>query len=231
MLAQTELAKASQKWPFDIHDVMKRIEAAVEAYPKAMLFDLYDQGYRTPFQILIACMISIRTLDEVSLRVALDLFKVADAPGTMAALSRTRLTKLLKPCTYSAQKAERIYRIAQFIHRSYEGNLPCDERFLLALPGVGPKTANLVLGIACGQPHIGVDIHVQRVTNRWGYVEAHSANATEFQLQRTLPKKYWVKINELLVPFGKHVCTGKRPRCSTCPVLQYCRQVGVVNPR
>jgi len=96
---------------------------------------------------------------------------------------------------------------------------------------VGPKCANLVLGIACGAPRIGVDVHVHRVTNRWGYVAAPSPEATMRALEAVLPRKYHVEINELLVPFGKHVCTGRLPRCSTCPVLDYCRQVGVTEHR
>lgn len=231
MLQQNDLSGTSQKWPFDIHQVCTRIEKAIAPFPKAMLFELYDRGHKTPFRQLVACLISIRTRDEVSQEVALRLFEVADSPAAIAALPRARLAKLLKPSTYYEQKAERILRIAAFVHHSYNGQLPCDERVLLALPGVGPKTANLVLGIACGEPRIGVDIHVHRVTNRWGYVAAASAGATEAQLEKKLPKKYWVKINALLVPFGKNICTGKRPHCSTCPVLRYCRQVGVANPR
>jgi endonuclease III len=84
-----------------------------------------------------------------------------------------------------------------------------------------------VLGIACGQARIGVDIHVHRVTNRWGYVHASTPEATMVELESKLPREYWVEINRLLVPFGKHVCTGALPRCSTCPVLDMCRQVGV----
>jgi endonuclease III len=231
METQAELTRTSQKRPFDIPDMLARIEQAIKPFPKAMLFELYDRGYKTPFEILVACMISIRTRDETSLEVSLRLFEKARLPYEVAAIPRGELAKLLKPATYPDQKAERILRVAQFADRSYHGNLPCDENVLTALPGVGPKTANLVLGIACGKAAIGVDIHVQRVTNRWGYVEGGSPNATEYQLQRKLPKEYWVKINALLVPFGKHICVGRRPYCSRCPVLNYCRQVGVINPR
>jgi endonuclease-3 len=98
--------------------------------------------------------------------------------------------------------------------------------------GVGPKCANLVLGIACHQPHgIGVDVQVHRVTNRWGYVSATTPEKTMAQLESRLPKRYWVEINKLLVPFGKCVCTGTMPKCSTCPLLSYCRQVGVTKHR
>jgi endonuclease III len=109
--------------------------------------------------------------------------------------------------------------------------LPCDREVMLALPGVGPKCANLVLGIACGEARIGVDIHVHRVTNRWGYVQAPTPEKTMEQLEAKLPRRYWVEINRLLVPFGKHVCTGRLPKCSTCPVLDMCRQVGVTEHR
>jgi endonuclease-3 len=97
----------------------------------------------------------------------------------------------------------------------------------MSFAGVGPKCANLVLGIACDQPFISVDIHVHRVTNRWGYVKANTPEKTMVALADKLPKKHWVDINRLLVPFGKHICTGNLPKCSTCPVLEMCQQVGV----
>jgi len=108
--------------------------------------------------------------------------------------------------------------------------LPCAFDSLTALSGVGPKCANLVLGIACNKPAgIPVDVHVHRITNRWGYVRGSTPEKTMAALERVLPRRYWLEINKLLVPFGKHVCTGKLPKCSTCPVLQYCRQVGVTS--
>jgi endonuclease-3 len=102
---------------------------------------------------------------------------------------------------------------------------------LLGLKGVGPKCANLTLGIACEQPFIGVDIHVHRVTNRWGYVRTASPEKTMAALEAALPRRYWIETNALLVPFGKHVCTGVAPNCSTCPLLEICRQVAVTSHR
>jgi endonuclease-3 len=96
---------------------------------------------------------------------------------------------------------------------------------------VGPKCAHLAVGIACGEALVGVDVHVHRVTNRWGYVQTRTPEKTMVALQQKLPRPYWVEINALLVPFGKHVCTGVRPKCSTCPLLDMCEQVGVRNPR
>ena len=107
----------------------------------------------------------------------------------------------------------------------------CDKQVLLSFPGIGPKCAHLVLGIACGMPLIGVDVHVHRVTNRWGIVAARTPEKTMDALTQVLPERYAVEINRLLVPFGKHLCTGVRPRCSTCVVLEMCDRVGVTSSR
>ena len=138
---------------------------------------------------------------------------------------------LIGACTFHETKARHIHAIARRCVDEHGGALPCDEAVLLSFAGVGPKCANLVMGIACGEPRIGVDVHVHRVANRWGYVSAATPEKTMAALIQTLPKKHWVPINELLVPFGKHVCTGRLPKCSTCPVLGPCRQAGVVDHR
>lgn len=141
------------------------------------------------------------------------------------------LQELIHTSTFHANKAAQLQAIVNSLLRSHDGELPCDFDLLTSFKGVGPKCANLVLGIACGQPRISVDIHVHRVTNRWGYVAAGSPTQTMAQLEAKLPLPYWVTINRLLAPFGKHICTGSRPRCSTCPLLNMCQQVGVEKPR
>ncbi len=113
----------------------------------------------------------------------------------------------------------------------FGGELPCDEQVLLSFSGVGIKCAHLALGVACGQSYISVDIHVHRVTNRWGYVSAATPEKTTAALEAVLPEQYWIVINRLLVPFGKYICTGNLPKCSTCAVLEMCRQVGVTAHR
>jgi endonuclease III len=183
----------SAKRPFQIHAVIRRIRREVKQFADAAMFDLAAQGFTSPFHQLVACIISVRTLDEVSLPAALRLFKLAS--------------------------------------EEFGGELPCDFEVLTSFRGVGPKCANLTLGIACGATEISVDVHVHRVTNRWGLVRASTPEATRLVLEERLPKKYWVEINRLLVPFGKHICTGRLPKCSVCPVLQYCRQVGVAEHR
>jgi endonuclease-3 len=217
--------------PFDIDEVFARIRQAVKPFPRAALFELRDDGFASPFEQLIACLISIRTYDETTIVAARRLFEVARTPAKVLALSPAKIDALIVPSTFHEHKAHQIHDIARKVVEEFKGELPCDYETLTALRGVGPKCANLVLGIACGQPKIGVDIHVHRVTNRWGYISAKTPEASTQELEARLPRKYWIEINELLVPFGKHICTGKLPKCSICPVLEMCAQVGVTKHR
>lgn len=208
-----------------------RLREAVHSFPKAAMFELAEDGYTSAFEQLIACIISIRTYDEVSLPVARRLFAQARTPAEISQLSPDEIDALIQDCTYHEQKARQIHAIAQRVLTEYDGILPCDGKILQSFAGVGPKCANLTLGIACNQPQISVDVHVHRVTNRWGYVCTRTPEKTLLALTEKLPQAYWVEINQRLVPFGKHICTGTRPRCSTCPLLEMCEQVGVSNPR
>ena len=219
------------KRPFDIDTALQRIAKAVAPFPKAALFELAEDGFTSPFEQLVACIISIRTYDEVTLPTARRLFERVRTPEQMRRLSPQEIDAIIRPATFHEQKAETIHAIAERVVNDYGGQLPCESEVLLSFKGVGPKCANLVLGIACGQPYIGVDVHVHRVTNRWGYVAAKTPEKTMAALMERLPRRYWVEINRLLVPFGKHICTLQRPHCSTCPVLEMCKQVGVTNPR
>jgi len=195
------------------------------------MFELADRGHRSLFAQLVACVISIRTLDEVSLPTSLALLDAAPTPEAIARLTVPPIDKLIHASSFHRAKAETIRAIAKRAVAEFGGALPCDAGVLMSFKGVGPKCANLALGIACGQSKISVDIHVHRVTNRWGAVRTSTPEQTMLALEKRLPKRYWVEINRLLVPFGKHVCTGQRPKCSTCPVLEYCRQVGVTTHR
>jgi endonuclease-3 len=211
--------------------MLRRIRETVRDYADAAMFELADAGHRSVFEQLVACIISIRTRDEVMLPTAKALFAAAPTPAALAALPEAEIDALIRASTFHEGKARQIREIARRTVEEFGGELPCDFDVLTSFKGVGPKCANLALGIACGQSRIGVDIHVHRVTNRWGYVQAPTPERTMVQLEEKLPKRYWVEINRLLVPFGKHVCTGVRPKCSTCPVLEYCRQVGVTESR
>jgi endonuclease III len=219
------------KQPFDIDEVLRRVAEAVKPFAKAAMFELADEGFTSPFEQLIACMISIRTLDEVTLPTARRLFAAARTPAEVSRLTVKEIDRLIGTCTFHEAKAAQIHEIAKRVVASHGGELPCDLDVLLSFRGVGPKCAHLALGIACGQPRISVDVHVHRVTNRWGYVAAPTPEKTTAALEAVLPRRWWVEINKLLVPFGKHICTGRLPKCSTCPVLAMCRQVGVTQHR
>lgn len=226
------------KRPFDFDVGLRRIRDTLQALgvADAAMFDLAERGHTSVFEQLVACVISIRTRDEVMLPTALALFAAAPTPAAMARLSEARIDALIRASTFHEGKARTIREIARRTVSEFGGTLPCDFDVLTSFKGVGPKCANLALGIACrdaapGAVGIGVDVHVHRVTNRWGVIAAPTPERTMAALQEVLPKRYWIEINRLLVPFGKHVCTARLPKCSTCPVLEMCRQVGVTGWR
>ena len=221
---------------FDIDDALTRVSTAVAAYAPAAMFALRDgddahPGYGTLFQQLVACILSIRTYDEVSLPVARRLFARAATPAAVVALGEDALAAMIAESSFAPAKARQIVAIARRTVEDHAGALPADDAVLQSFNGVGPKCAHLALGVTTGAGYISVDVHVHRVTNRWGYVSAGTPEKTLAALERVLPARWWVEINRLLVPFGKHVCTGVRPHCSTCPVLDMCPRLGVTSHR
>jgi endonuclease III len=220
------------KRAFDVETALERVREAVRPFPPAMLFQLYTEGHTSAFEILVACLISVRTRDETSLTMAHQLFSHARTPVDMAGLDINAIDALINKCAFHLVKSEQIHTMAELIIEEHAGELPCSFDVMTSYPGIGPKCANLALAIACNQPSIGVDIHVHRITHRWGYVEnARTPEATRAILEQTLPRQNWVDINALLVPFGKHICTPIGPRCSICPLLDMCEQRDVERPR
>jgi len=212
---------------FDIDAAFARLPEAIEAYPKAAMFQLAEEGYGSAFEQLISCIISIRTYDEVSLPVSRQLFAKANTAEAMCALSVAEIGALIARSTYAERKAGQILAIAQEIVQTYKGELPCDEAVMLSFKGVGPKCAHLALGIACEQPYISVDVHVHRVMNRWGYVETKTPEKTTKALEEKLPKRYWIDTNRLLMPFGKNICKGQYPKCDKCVLADMCPKLGL----
>ena len=227
------LAEASPppgKDPFDIDEVFRLLRQATASLPKAAMFELRDRGYGSPFEQLVSALVSARTRDETTIPVCLRLFAAARTPEAMAALPEEEIVRLLYGATFPEPKARDIRALSASIAAA-GGVVPDTEEELTALRGVGPKIAALTLGVGFGKPAISVDIHVHRIVNRWGYVAAKTPERTMQALARILPERYWIEINERLVPFGKFVCTGERPRCGSCLLLRQCRQVGVTAPR
>lgn len=219
------------KRPFNIHAVLRRIRVEVKQFADAAMFDLAAQGYASAFHQLVACIISVRTRDEVSLPTAIRLFEAAPTAEAISRMGVAKIAGLIRPSSFYETKAYNIRDLAKRTVEEYGGKVPCDFDVMTSFRGVGPKCANLTLGIACGASEISVDTHVHRVTNRWGYVRTATPETTRRELEEKLPGQYRVEINRLLVPFGKHICTGRLPKCSVCPVLEYCRQVGVTEHR
>jgi endonuclease-3 len=182
---------------------------------------------RDPFRLLVACVISLRTKDEVTAQASARLFKVAATPETLAKLPNSRIAKLIFPAGFYNTKAKQIHEISRRIARDHGGRVPADREALLALPGVGRKTANLVLGLGFGTPAICVDTHVHRISNRLGLVRTKSPEETEHLLEKVLPQRLWIDINDLLVTFGQNVCQPVSPWCSTCPLTGHCPRIGV----
>ena len=219
------------KKAFDIPVMLELIEKAVKPYPKAAMFELAEKGYSSLFEQLISCIISIRTMDETTIPVSLKLFARARTPQQLLTLTHEELEALLYGSQFPGQKAATMLGIAQAAMNDYAGELPADYTALTALKGVGPKCAKLALGVAAGHAGISVDVHVHRVVNRWGAVQTKTAEQTMAALEEIVSKKNWIDVNRLLMPFGKHICVLHSPYCSTCPVLAWCKQVGVTRHR
>ena len=215
----------------DFADVFEKIEEAIRPYPKAAMFELAEEGFDSLFEQLVGCILSIRTRDEAMLPTAKRLFAIARSPDQIANLTISQLTNLISTVGLYPNKAQNIHTIATEVVATHGGELPCDRELLLSFKGVGPKCANLALGIACQMPYISVDVHVHRICNRWGVVNTSAPEKTMTALMERLPQPNWIDINRLLVGFGKHICVGKRPFCTTCPLFEICPRRGVEDYR
>lgn len=209
---------------------MPLLEREMARYTQPVIDQMEADG-TTPFHVLIATVLSLRTKDTLTAVVAPRLFAVADTPAALMALGEERIAELIYPVGFYRTKARSIMQICRILLEAYGGEVPADLDQLLALPGVGRKTANLVLGAGFGLPAICVDIHVHRICNRWGYVQTRDPDATEMVLRSQLPADYWLSINRLLVTLGQQICHPTSPRCSQCPVAPYCGRVGVQRSR
>ncbi len=176
----------------------------------------------SPFQILVATLISLRTRDAVTGNACHKLFQHASSPRQMIALGSPRIARLIHPASFSPTKAKRLVDISRILLEKHKAAVPDTMEALLLLPGVGRKTANLVLVEAFGKPGLCVDTHVHRISNRLGLVTTCSAEHTETVLRTTVPQQYWKSYSELLAVFGQKICTPRSPLCSDCPATSLC---------
>lgn len=185
----------------------------------------------SPFKILIATVLSPRTKDEVSGPAAERLFALADTPKKMLALGEDKIKKVIFPVGFYNTKARNIISLCRDLIEKYDSRVPESIDELLKLPGVGRKTANLVVSLAFGGAGICVDVHVHRISNRLGYVQTKTPEQTEMALRAKLPRRYWPIYNTILVGHGQKTCRPVSPFCSRCPVFRYCDRVGVTESR
>jgi endonuclease III len=186
---------------------------------------------RDPFQILISTVLSLRTKDQTTAAASARLFRLATTPEAMLTVPRRTIERAIYPVGFYRTKARHIHDICRDLLTRYGGRVPDTIEELLTLKGVGRKTANLVVTLGFRKPGICVDIHVHRISNRWGYIRTKTPAQSEDVLRRKLPRRYWMIYNDLLVPFGQNVCTPVSPRCSQCKLARYCERVGVGKSR
>jgi endonuclease III len=213
-----------------IADVMRILRRAARDLPVPYVTRLANETH-DPFLVLIATILSLRTKDLPTQTASERLFALARTPEQMVLLPPDQIASAIAPVMYFSVKAQNIVRICGILIASYGGHVPGDLDLLDALPGVGRKTANLVITLGFDQPGICVDTHVHRITNRWGYVRTKTPDETELALRAKLPRRYWIEINSELVAFGQNVCVAASPKCSTCPLLAFCERVDVKHSR
>jgi len=184
-----------------------------------------------PFETLISTILSLRTKDKVTEVASQRLLARAPTPAALAFLSKEEIEGLIYPVGFYHTKARNLLDACRALLNEYQGEVPRSMEELLKLPGVGRKTANLVLTIGFGDYGICVDTHVHRITNIWGYVRTRTPEDTEFALRRKLPRRHWKTYNDLLVTFGQNLCVPVSPWCSKCPIAQYCPRIGVKRSR
>jgi endonuclease-3 len=212
--------------PVPIGTIIRRLEQSRSGWNPTALTVVAERS-RDPFRVLVACLLSLRTQDTTTGPAAARLFALADTPAAMLRLPARRIERAIYPVGFYRTKARVIRRISRRLLERFGGRVPDDLDALLTLPGVGRKTANLVVTLGYGKPGICVDTHVHRISNRLGYVRTRTPEETETTLRARLPRRYWIGYNDLLVAFGQNVCTPLSPRCSICPVGRWCRRVGV----
>ncbi|HLY37089.1 MAG TPA: endonuclease III [Candidatus Binatia bacterium] len=211
--------------------VVARLHAAVPTWEATALAAVANATGRDPFRILIGCLLSLRTRDETTGPAAARLFALADTPAAMLALPRRTIARTIYPVGFYRTKARVLHAVCRELVERFDSRVPADLDALLTLPGVGRKTANLVVTFAFQLPGICVDTHVHRISNRLGFVRTATPEQTEWALRARLPRRHWIALNDLLVAFGQNLCHPTSPRCSTCPVADLCLRVGVRRSR
>jgi len=210
----------------NIDKAVSKVKKSV-AGMQAPVLERFSDEIKDPYWVLIPCLLSLRAKDETTAVVARSLYERAPTMQAILSLKQEQLEKIIYKSGFYRAKARAILGTTKMIVEKFNGKVPDTIDRLLELPGVGRKTANLVVTVAFGKPGICVDTHVHKICNRWGYVNTNSPDKTEMRLRQILPRKYWIKINYWLVLFGQSICLSVSPFCSRCPLNRICPKKGV----
>jgi endonuclease III len=205
----------------EIEDVYKILAKEFAAH-RAPVVDLIEAQTRDPFKVLVATILSARTLDETTTAASLRLFERAKNPQELRKLTEKEIEKLIFPVGFYRMKAKHLKQLPDVLEKEFGGEIPQNVEELTKLPGVGRKTANLVVAVAFKKPAVCVDIHVHRIFNRLGYIKTKTPLETEMELRRIFPKKFWTTFNSYFVSFGQNTCRPVNPKCDKCPISCYC---------
>ncbi len=213
-----------------IHAAVRIVKKTIRQWEEPVVGVVARESH-DPFRILIACLLSLRTKDHTTAKASQRLFALADTPALMLTLPLKQVERAIYPVGFYKTKAKQILSICQSLLDDFGGQVPDSLDDLLTLKGVGRKTANLVVTVGFNKPGICVDIHVHRISNRWGYIQTKTPEESEQALRKKLPQKYWINFNDWLVPYGQNLCRPVSPFCSQCLVSTYCQRVGVSTSR
>jgi endonuclease III len=211
---------------FNIDQVMLLLKEHFHSV-KAPVVDFIQAQTKDPFKVLVATILSARTKDETTTKVVTKLFTVVNCYQDLDKFSVDEINQLIYPVGFHHEKAKHLKQLPAILQEKFNGKVPSEIDDLLLLPGVGRKTANLVRAIAFNLPAICVDVHVHRISNRWGYVQTKTPFDTEMALRQILPEQYWIMYNSYVVAFGQNLCYPRKPRCKDCPIYQYCARIEV----
>ncbi len=211
----------------NIHDTIRTLKRLIRQWEEPIV-----GHYRgDPFSTLISCLLSLRTKDETTRGASQRLFRLARTPAKMLTLTPRTIERAIYPVGFYRTKAKTVLSVCRTLRDRHAGKVPGTLEELLAIKGVGRKTANLVVTLAFRRDGICVDTHVHRISNRWGYVRTKTPEQTEMALRRILPRRHWQRYNDLLVTFGQNLCHPTSPWCSRCPLARVCPRLGVTRSR
>lgn len=215
----------------DIARVVAVLRREAKRFRTPYVTEVAAELHRDPFRVLVSCILSLRTKDDVTRAASVRLFERASTPEALSGMLVEDIEEAIYPAGFYKTKARTLKELGATLVKDYSSKVPDTIEGLLALKGVGRKTANLVVTMGYGKPGICVDTHVHRITNRWGYVRTKTPEATEFALREKLPRRYWIEINDLLVTYGQNLCRPVSPFCSRCRLYEWCGRVGVEKQR